>query len=39
VALPAQVEPHLEGTEPGDEPLLARGPDQLDDLSIADRTL
>lgn len=39
MALPAQVEPHLAGTEPGDEPLLARGTEQLDDLGVAQRPL
>src|SRR5882757_9997056 len=31
----AQIQPHLAGTEPGDEPLLPRSTDQLQDLRIA----
>jgi hypothetical protein len=39
VALAAQTQPHLAGTESGHEPLLASGPDKFDDLGIAQRPL
>lgn len=35
VALPAQVQPHLAGTEPDPELVLGGSPDQLDDLGVA----
>jgi hypothetical protein len=38
VALCAQMQPHFAGTEPDPEPVLTCGPDQLEDLGVAQRT-
>jgi hypothetical protein len=35
MAVAAQVQPHLPGTEPGPELVFTRGRDQLDDLGVA----
>jgi hypothetical protein len=39
MALCAQIQPHLAGTEPDPEPMVAGLLDQCDDLGVADRPL
>src|SRR5262245_55147512 len=39
MALPAQVQPHLAGTEPGTEPVRPGGPDQFGDLGVTQCSL